>query len=316
MTSFKVGTAAAAPGARADGTFPVPLPGATQEVPVIVLNGGDGPTVAVTAGIHGAEYCGMDAILTLARETDPGKLKGRLILVPCVNLAGFFSRSVYVNPLDGKNLNRVFPGSSTGTASEVLAAAVVEHVLEPCDYFIDLHGGDMVEALEPFVIWCRSGVPEVDRKAEQLARGFGLDLIVETGNSGTTLGAAARLGKPSVLGEAGGQGILDPAGTAILLEGTSRVLRLLEVLPGTRPQPTTCPSLGTTWMRSGHRAMFYPAVTVGQEVKAGEKLGEMRDLYGKLIEEVISPATGSILFLVTSLASNPGDPLLAVAGPA
>jgi hypothetical protein len=254
----------------------------------------------------------MDAVLTLARETDPALLKGRLILVPCVNLPAFFGRAIYVNPLDGKNLNRVFPGSLAGTASEVLAATVVRQVLEPCDHYIDLHGGDMIEALQSFAIWGRSGVAHVDRASEQMARVFGIQSIVEGEVGGSAMGAAARLGKPAILAESGGQGILDPAAAAVLLEGVRRVLRFLGMLPGSRPEPVVAPAVRMAWMRSNRRGMFYSTVAVGQRVAVGQKLGEIRDLYGQVQEELVSPAAGPILFLVTSLATSPGDPLLAV----
>ncbi|MEW6523322.1 MAG: M14 family metallopeptidase [Bacillota bacterium] len=281
---------------------------------MILLNGsaGEGPTVAVIAGIHGAEYAGIDTVLALARDIDPTRLRGRLILVPCVNVPAFFGRGIYVNPLDGKNLNRVFPGSTAGTASEVLAATLVSHVIGACDYFVDLHGGDMVEALIPFMIYARTGDSSLDAKSVEMARVFGLDLLVEGASKGNTLDVATRMGKPSILAEAGGQGILDAESAGLLYRGCRRVLAHLGLTDDPKPEATQAPLRKFIWMRSEHRALFYPLVAVGQEIEAGQKVGEMRDLFGNTVAELVSPDTGPVLFLATSLASSPGEPLLAV----
>lgn len=317
VKEFKLGSAVACPGSRADGTLTVPLPGVTWEIAVILVEGArSGPTVAITAGIHGAEYAGMVTAVNLASRVNPASVTGRLILLPCANLPAFYARSVYVNPLDGKNPNRVFPGSLSGTASEVMAATLVAEVFSACDYYIDLHGGDMIEALIPFTAYPITGDAQLDGRSAALARAFGIDLIVESATVGSTYGSAARLGRPAVLVEAGGQGVVDPAAVDILERGVLSALDHLGVYTGGGLPPVTSPPRKMVWLRSQHRALFYPSVGVGEHVEAGQKLGEMRDFYGRLVLEVVSPASGPVLFLVTSLASSPGDPVLAVGAPA
>lgn len=109
--SFSVGQLAAERGERAEGWVEIPGLPAEAAFPVVLVNGaGDGPTLAVTGGVHGAEYPGIAAAIELARTTDPAGLAGRLVVVPVVNVTAYRQRSIYVCPLDGKNPNRVFPG--------------------------------------------------------------------------------------------------------------------------------------------------------------------------------------------------------------
>ena len=134
----------------------VRLAGVDINVPVVLINGAEpGPTFCVTAAVHGAEYPCVEAAKRLALNLDPASLRGQVIVVPIVNPVAFRARSIYVTPLDGKNLNRQFPGKEQGTFSEALAYWLFNQVIRRGDYYIDLHGGDMIEALIPFGSWAR-----------------------------------------------------------------------------------------------------------------------------------------------------------------
>ena len=91
-------------------------------------------------------------------ELDTSALSGRITAVPIVSMTSFRARTAFVVPEDGKNLNRCFPGSPDGTFSDVLAHHVFTELIAPSDVLIDLHGGDMVEALEPFTLYDESAV--------------------------------------------------------------------------------------------------------------------------------------------------------------
>ena len=107
----------------------------------------------MTAGVHGAEYASIAAALDLGQSLEPNDLRGQVIVVPVMNSPAFRARSIYVSPLDGKNLNRVFPGQALGTASEQIADWVFSNVIRQAEYYVDLHGGDLIEALVPFTIF-------------------------------------------------------------------------------------------------------------------------------------------------------------------
>lgn len=112
-SAFTIAGLTAVPGERASAVLDLTLAGTPTKMPLFVLNGAqDGPTVVVTAGIHGAEYVGIEAAIRLATQTDPSQLKGQLVVAPISSMTAFAKRAIYIAPPDGKNLNRSFPGQS------------------------------------------------------------------------------------------------------------------------------------------------------------------------------------------------------------
>jgi len=313
---LQVGEILAAPGETARGFLVQEAGrGVTIRVPVVLINGAaGGPVFAVTAGVHGAEYPGIEAALRLTRTIRPAEVKGAVIIVPIVTLPSFQRRAIYVNPLDGVNPNRTFPGNPSGTITEMLTALVFRSVIAPADFYIDMHGGDLIEALVPFTLYYRSGNEALDSQARELATAYGIPVVVgSTTIRGSSYGAAALAGKPAILPESGGQGILDEASTQTHVRGVLNALRRFGVLAGeadARPTPTFLDRF--IWLSAEQDCIFYPKVAVGQRVKEGELLAEFTDLFGEKVGELRSPAAGPVLFLVTSPAINRGDPLMAL----
>lgn len=310
-----VGEITAKPGERARGFLTTEVGrGLTIRMPVVVVNGAaNGPVFAVTAGIHGAEYPGIEAAIRLSRTLDPAALRGAVILAPIVSVAAFQRRAIYVNPLDGVNPNRVCPGNPKGTITEMMTALLFQHVIAQADYYIDLHGGDLIEALVPFTLYYRTGNEAVDARSRALAEAYGIPIIVGTTVlRGGTYGAAAAMGKAAVLTEAGGQGLLDEESTGLHVRGVLNALRAFGVLPG-QPEPAT-PDYYTqfVWLAAERDCLYYPKVRVGQPVRRGELLAEFTDMFGDPLGELRSPADGPVLFLVTSPAINASDPLMAI----
>ena len=309
-----VGLLTAGPGEKVYGMNEFAVQGQPYRLAMWVVNGAaEGPTLVVTGGVHAAEYASIAAALDLGRALDPATLHGRAVVVPVMNLPAFTARSIYVCPLDGKNLNRVFPGSAQGTASEQIAAWVFTNVMSRADYYVDLHGGDLVEALVPFTIFFRSGDARVDDVSLEMAKVFGIHYLVCGETPGSTFCAASRAGIPSILAESGGQGIWTPEDVGLLTRGLDRVMRHLEMTDGAVPDPLSFTLLEQfLWLRSDHDAFWYPAVPVGEAVKKGQNLGEIKDAEGRVLQTAASPADGRILFVVSSLAINRTDALLAV----
>jgi hypothetical protein len=309
-----VGSLSAAPGEKRYGVNEFPVQGQPYRLPMWLVNGrADGPTLVVTAGVHAAEYASIAAALDLGRTVDATRLRGRAIIVPVMNVAAFGVRAIYVCPLDGKNLNRVFPGDAAGTASEQIAAWVFEHVIRQGDYYVDLHGGDLNEALVPFTIFFRSGQAKVDQASLEMAEAFGIRYLVSSETKGAAFSAAAGAGIPSILAEAGGQGIWTPDDVWAHTSGLDRLMRHLGLLAGEEPTPVTHVILERfLWLRSDHDGFWYPGVQVGESVRQGQTIGAVKDHEGRVLQSAVSPADGRVLFLVTSLAINAADPLLAV----
>jgi hypothetical protein len=176
------------------------------EIPYAVIEGADPrPCLLVTAGVHGSEFCSIEAALRLMK-TPPENLSGTLLVLPILNVQGFRQRSIYVMPEDGKNLNRMFPGRADGTMSERLANWLVTSVYPQADAYLDVHGGDLDEALAPFSLY-----PSGSEASQTLAALFGLPVAVAAGGEGYTINAAHRVGVPSVLAEVSGSGLWEEA---------------------------------------------------------------------------------------------------------
>jgi len=312
--TLTIGSLSARPGEKTYGVNEFTVDGQPYRLAMWLANGvQDGPTLLVTAGVHAAEYASIAAALDLGRTLDARTLAGRVVVVPVLNVAGFGVRSIYVSPLDGKNLNRVFPGNASGTASEQVADWLFRNAMKQANYYIDLHGGDLIEALVPFTIVFKSGNEQVDAASLEMARVFGIQYLVRSETPGSAYAAATKAGIPSILAEAGGQGIWPPEDVGRLREGVSRVMRHLGILPGRKPEAGRYTLLDRfIWLRSEHDGFWYPGVGVGDRVNAGQLLGWVKDYEGRVLQTAMAPADGSVLFLVTSLAINKSDPFLAV----
>lgn len=311
---LKVGSLTAKTGEKCFGMNEFPVEGRPYRLPTWLINGSaDGPTLVVTAGVHGAEYASIAAALEVGQSLDPKNLRGQVIVAPVMNMPSFRARSIYVSPLDGKNLNRVFPGDALGSASEQIADWVFSNVIRQAEYYVDLHGGDLIEALVPFTICFRSGNDRVDQLSLEMGQVFGITYLVRSETPGSTFCAAARAGIPAILTEAGGQGIWTPEHVALHTDGIHRLMRHLAMIPGGAPEPLPSTLLERfLWLRSQHEGFWYPGVAVGEEVRAGQELGRVTDYEGRVLQQAISPADGHVLFIVSSLAINETDPLLAV----
>jgi uncharacterized protein len=308
---------AAAPGERVTGTIELDLGAATVAIPLVVINGArGGRRVGITAGIHGAEYVSIAALRRVAMDLDPADVSGSIVAVLTANPAAFAARSIFLNPLDRRNLNRVFPGDPAGTASERLAAWLDTNVIAGADLFIDMHCGDMNEALAPFTGMELTGDAAVDALSRRVAEAYGLDYLVIGPLPGSTTTAAATRGIAAVLGEVGGRGQWPDADVSTHAAGLRRALVAAGILPATAasgPAGRTSKLLTQeAWLRSDVGGYWHPQVEVAETVTLGEHLGEVRDAFGMVLRSIEAPIGGVVLFLVTSLAMNDGDPLLAI----
>ena len=277
--------------------------------PYVAVNGASpGPAVLVTGGIHGSEYASIDAVVRLGASLDPRTVKGQVLCLPVMNPSAFWERTAYVSPVDNLNLNRVFPGKVQGTFSERVAYHLVEKAMRRADAYIDMHGGDVPEALVAFNICHETGNAEVDAKSRAMAEIFGAPaLIVQRSHgapvSGLAYATAAGLGVPAFIAEDGGAGQYDPAIAERMLGGLENVLRSLEVIEGpVRNVPPPRRFTRFAWVRSRDAGFFRPVVKVGDEVAAGQRLGNLVDFYGRVLEDMAAPDKGQILFMVVSPA--------------
>ena len=274
----------------------------------------DGPLLCLIGGIHGCEYSSIAAVTRFMNELDTAELSGRIVAVPVVSMQSFERRSPFVVPADGKNLNRCFPGSLDGTYTDVLARSIFDQVIAPADALIDLHGGDLVEALEPFALYTDSAVAE---QARAVAVAFGLPYVIRQDArqqelGGMTADAAAAAGIPAIIAEAGGRGQLEESAVALLVAGVRNVLGQLEMLPGAPAPPRADMRLvgRFVWLRSAQAGWWDALVVSGDAVTEGAVVGRIRDLWGEVHDEIRAPCDGVVLFVTTSPAVDADGILL------
>lgn len=293
------------------------VPGTDIQLPYTDIRGtGSGPTLLITGGVHGGEYPGIESAIRFATSLDPSRLNGRVKVIHMTNPPAFYAKRQYVSPLDEKNLNRVFPGNMTGTPTERVAAVIIE-ALREADFWVDLHGGDIHEALVPFTIFSDRGPQEVVHQAEAMARAYGISHILRSSSiAGGSYATAAEMGIPAILTESGQVGQLEETAVTIHLNGLEQLLRHLGMVPQSPVPPVGAPLLTQfIWVSAPSTGLYYSALKPGQHVRQGETGGVVKDVFGDIISHVPVPQDGVVLFTVTSLAINTGEPLFAVAAP-
>jgi hypothetical protein len=286
-----------------------PLELAGTEVPVVELTGtAGGPRLTVVAGVHGCEYAPMAAVRRWTASLARRDLHGTVVAVPVLNLPAFRARTPFVVPDDGKNLNRCFPGDPGGTLAQRLAHAAFTQLIAGSDALVDVHAGDLVEALEPFALY-DAGPSEA--RARELAVAYGLGYIIrqepgpDRAVGGTTSAAAAETGIPAIIAEAGGCGLVEPAALDAHVRGLDGVLALLGMAAGQAGQPAREPAhlRRFIWLRCAGEGWWEPAVRPGEQVARGQVLGTVSSLDGaQTLQTVTAPAAGVPMFVTTSPA--------------
>ncbi len=320
--TLSVGTARAARGETARGWIEIPSGSdPALRIPVAVVHGGKpGPVLALVAGSHGTEYASIVALVDLIDVLEPRSISGSVIVVPIINTASFDRVVPHLNPVDGKNMNRTYPGRPDGTQSERASLAITKQVVEQSDHLIDFHGGDLDESLRPYSYWTQTGREPQDRISREMVLAFGLDhIIVSTGrpadpNASIYLeNTASTRGKPSIIVEAGHAGTVAPEDVDALVRGTLSVMRHLKMLPGD-PTPVESP----VWIGTLHNVtadvggIFRPLVARGTYVQKGMKVGTVTDFFGKTLFEARAPESGVVLYVRAVASAVKGDTLASI----
>jgi hypothetical protein len=319
-----VGGVTARAGEKASGYLEIPAMGdAGTRVPISVIRGAQpGPILALIGGTHGAEVAPILALQRVRAMVDPTQLKGTLLIVHVANVPSFLGRTIYYSPVDGKNLNRVYPGDPNGTLSQRIAHAITTEIIDRADYLVDMHAGDGNESLRPYLYWNRLGVDtNVDEKARQMALAWGNDhIIVDTTrtkdvkNSIYTQNTAHLRGKPALTTENGYLGLPEEEMIDKNVTGAMRLMRYLGMLPGPVEMTAAPVWLGRyEVLTSPETGIWEAAVARGTTVAKGMVIGRVTDWFGNLIAEVKAPFDGEVMYVIGTPAMNKGEPVGMVA---
>lgn len=263
-----------------------------------------GPTLFVSAAVHGDEVIGVEIVRRLLRAPQLKALRGTLLVVPVVNAFGFLNRSRYLP--DRRDLNRCFPGHPSGSLGARLAHIFLNEVVLRCDAGIDLHSAAIH----------RTNLPQIrvspdDAATRDMARVFGAPVVLTSPlREGSLRAEAAERGTAVLLYEAGEGLRFDEMAVRAGLAGILRVMRANDMLPAkgiaqARVAPYMCES--SNWLRAPEGGLLRTFRAEGELVEAGDLLASVSDPFGATETDILAPASGILIGRAILPVVNEGD---------
>lgn len=282
------------------------------QVPVIVSRGiEDGPVLLLMAGMHGDEINGMEIIRRIIRKGWNKPNKGTVICIPIFNIFGFLNMSRELP--DGRDLNRCFPGTKTGSLASQFAYHFMKEIAPITDYILDFHTGAAQ----------RSNFPQIrcvfkDEESVNLAKVFNPPFVIHSSYIAKTIRESMhRRGKHILLFEGGKTNSIDEFIVLEGIEGIKRIMHHLDLrhfkLEKNEHQPLMIKA--TKWLRATHSGMFLPTIKNGSKVSIGTVLGLITDPFGKIEHKVKSTIEGYIFCVNEAPIVNKGDALFNIGSP-
>jgi predicted deacylase len=272
-----------------------------------IQGSGSGPVLSVIAGIHGGEYCGIEAAIQLYNCFDPASLRGEVRIIPVANVAGLMSKTMFVSPQDGKKLSRAFPGNMNGSYTEKLAAMIFRELIEPSDFLVEFRGGEIVEAMAHYISFQRTMDETYNTTTRQLAEQFGARNVIlrqvrRPGPAESAYGAATFAGKVGLLAEAGSHGLRLKEDVDFLVSGVLAITGSLGMIDRNPGPPLENHVYMNRFIdvRSPAEGIFDCTVALDEMVTQGQELGTIRDFSGQVIAKITAPAAGVVLGIVTA----------------
>jgi predicted deacylase len=276
--------------------------GVPVSTPVLVVNGKlAGPTLCLTAAVHGDELNGIEMVRRVMHHLNPDKLSGAVLGVPIVNLQGFRRGSRYLP--DRRDLNRFFPGNPDGSAASRIAHSFFTGIIAHCDALIDLHTGSFERANLPQL---RADLRDPD--VVTLTQGFGATVILHSEPAeGTLRYAATAADIPAVTLEAGGPSELELQEVKHGVKGIETLLNTLGMVKKIRLWGDAEPVYyRSTWVRANRGGILLADVTLGSTVRQGDLLGTITDPMNNASAKLYSPHSGRIIGMARNQVVMPG----------
>ena len=292
-------------------------------IPIAVLKHGDGPTALLTSGNHGDEYEGPIALMKLLQRMPSMQISGRLIVVPGLNFPALLAGR-RTSPIDGANMNRIFPGHRDGSITEMIAHYVDTELFPRADFVFDIHSGGASFDHLPALLVAPPADPGQRREYRRIVDAFAAPnaMVMDLLGEDRTYGAAIeRHGKLFLCGEFGGYATCNPQGLAIVEEGLQRVLAALGICAG---EALPAQRYDTRWLQvegerhyvfAATRGIFEPAFALGDHVNKGDLAGRIFDPHAPWAQPIeLKFRSAGVVVIVRSFASvEPGDCVALVA---
>ena len=295
------------------------------ELPVLTIKGqATGKTLTILAGVHGYEYPPIMAVQAFIQEIKPENLNGTVIILPISNTAAFYGRSLYINPLDNKNLNNAFPGKANGTVTEQIADFITRTIIPLSDVFLDIHGGDASEDLIPFVCYYDNRKKSVQTKmAKKLSELSGFSNIVsypytilDTEPAKYAFKQAVQDGKVGLSFEAGKLGNVQEDAVMLNRDGIFNVLGALDMYSKASTAPTQLRRYNNqVYIKVPSTGILYSSIKAGDMLQKGQKIGYITNEFGETLDEIYASASGLVLYKISTPPVKKGETLLCLAIP-
>ena len=313
QAAFELGTRRIAPGTRE--TIDLPVSVLSNHTPVslsvhVVHGPSPGPTLFVSAAVHGDEVIGVEIVRRLLRAPNLDRLKGTLLAIPIVNAFGFMNHSRYLP--DRRDLNRSFPGSAEGSLAARLAHIFMQEIVARSDAGIDLHSAAIH----------RTNLPQIRVTASKpetmaMAEAFGAPLIVTSKvRDGSLRQAAQEKGVDILLYEAGEGLRFDESAVRTGVTGIMRAMRHLGMVSGkgiSKPKVGSIRSASSHWQRAPAGGLLRTFKTIGEQAGDGDILGIISDPFGEKETEVVVEKAGLLIGRTNLPIVNEGDALFHIA---
>lgn len=287
----------------------------SMTIPVEVIRGKvDGPTIFISAAVHGDEINGVEVIRRiLSHHKLLKKIHGTIIAVPIVNMFGF-NRNIRYLP-DRRDLNRCFPGSKNGSLASRIAYKFMHEIVAKCQYGIDIHTGSAH----------RFNLPQIrafldNPETERLAKACMMPVVIHSNiRDGSLRQAANEYGVNTLLFE-GGEALrydekiirsAENAFYAILCE--IGVLDKSLVKSKITQKSDVFIAHSSHWIRAPHSGSLHRRKNIGNKVRKGETLGIIYDPFGIEKHYVKARRTGIIVGMSLMPLVNNGDALFHIA---
>ena len=292
-------------------------------LPIIIVKGGNsGKVFTITAGVHGSELAPIIATQKLIAEIKPLELNGTLIILPITNIGAFYGYSPYINPLDEKNINRIFPGIKDGTVSEKIAHFIANKIIPLSDIFLDVHSGDLNEDLLPFVCYYENkNYPKQTKLAKELSEYSGFENVISYPYTISNdepakyvFKQASQSGKIALSFESGKLGYVQKESVDRIKRGYYRIFNKLGMYKYKDPKGNTKFQIlnSPIYLKSNNRGILYTKLNVGDKIIKGQKLGYMTNEFARKIEDFYSPVSGIILYMLGVPATNINQTVFAI----
>lgn len=281
------------------------------QIPVTIIRGNKpGPTVFLTAAIHGDEINGIDIVRRVIYETKEEDLAGTLLCVPVANIPGFLNQNRYL-PYN-RDLNRFFPGKARGNNADRIAHKIFQNLVAHSDWGIDLHTAASGRANMPHIRGDMS-----HPKVRKLARAFGSSVIMHNiGRRGSLRRTATEHGVPTIIFEAGQTATFSSEISEGGFRGVMRILKVMGMLPKAKRDPRPPYQVivkNSTWVRAERGGLLDLFVEPGHLVYKDDVLGVILNPFGKTVTKIISPYTGILVGVSTQPLAIPGTGICHIA---